>query len=217
MSALDRFQHPRFAKAFVSVSKEMDARGGADHRRRLLTSLRGDVIEIGAGHGRNFAHYPASVSSVLAVEPDDTLRALAERAAERVAVPIRVVAAHADALPAADGSMDAAVLSLVLCSVPDPAGALAEIGRVLKPGGELHYYEHVRSDHPVYGFLEDAVTPLYSRVAGGCHLNRDIGRLIRAAGFEVVDEERFGFRPTRFAPSTAHLLGRAATAPAGGR
>jgi ubiquinone/menaquinone biosynthesis C-methylase UbiE len=210
MSNPKRFQHPRFAKAFVDLSEEMDARGGLEHRRRLLAGVRGNAIEVGAGHGRNFAHYPPEVTGVLAVEPEDSLRRLAEQATVHASVPVRVVAGHADQLPAADGSMDAAVLSLVFCSVPDPDSALAELARVLKPGGVLHYYEHVRSTHPVRGLLEDAVTPLYSRFAGGCHLNRDTGGALRAAGFEILEEERFSFRPVRFSPSSLHVLGRAA-------
>jgi SAM-dependent methyltransferase len=210
---LTRFQHPRFARLYTDVSAESERRGGSEHRARLLAGLRGDVIEIGAGHGLNFRHYPPEVTGVLAVEPDDTLRELAERAAADAAVPVRVVAGHADRLPADDGSVDAAVTSLVLCSVPDQGRALAEIRRVLVPGGQLRYYEHVRSDG-VKGLLEDAVRPLWTRLAGGCHPNRRTSDGIRAAGFVVDAEDRFTWRPARLSPASDHVLGRA-HAPAG--
>ena len=118
-----------------------DARGAAEHRRRLVAGLSGRVIEVGAGHGANFAHYPAGVTEVVAVEPEPTLRGLAEKAARAAAVRVSVLDGTAEALPG-DG-YDAAVTSLVLCSVPDQATALAEIRRVLRPGGELRFYEHV--------------------------------------------------------------------------
>jgi SAM-dependent methyltransferase len=205
---LERFQHPRFARMYTDVSAESERRGGTGHRRRLLAGLAGTVIEIGAGHGLNFAHYSAGVTDVLAVEPDDTLRRLAERAAAEAPVPVRVVAGHADALPAGDAGADNAVTSLVLCTVPDPARALAEIRRVLVPGGRLRYYEHVRSDG-VKGVLEDAVRPLWTRMAGGCHPNRRTSDGIRAAGFVVEDEDRFSWRPVRLSPASDHVIGRA--------
>jgi SAM-dependent methyltransferase len=207
---LRRFQHPRFAKVYADVSAEAERRGGTGHRRRLLAGLRGSVVEIGAGHGLNFAHYPAEVTDVLALEPDDTLRRLAERAAAAAPVPVRVVAGHADALPLDDASVDNAVTSLVLCTVPDQARALAEIRRVLAPGGQLRYYEHVRS-HGVKGVLQDAVRPLWTRMAGGCHPNRRTGDAVRAAGFTVDDEDRFTWRPARLSPAADHLIGRAVT------
>src|SRR4051794_7422805 len=113
----------------------MDELGVAAHRRELLDGLEGRVVEIGAGTGASFRHYPLGVSEVVAVEPEPYLHALATQAARGAAVPVRVVDATAEALPLDDGSCDAAVASLVLCSVADPAVALAELRRVLRPGG----------------------------------------------------------------------------------
>ncbi|MGH3926765.1 MAG: class I SAM-dependent methyltransferase, partial [Pseudonocardiaceae bacterium] len=168
MSDLSAFQHPRFARMYERISRESVQRGTAEHRERALAGLSGRVIEVGAGNGMNFEHYPDTVTEVLAVEPEDRLRALAEKAAAQTPVPVRVVAGHADALPAQDAAFDAVVASLVLCSVPDVAGALAEIRRVLRPGGELRFFEHVRSDKPWFSLLQDTITPLWSRAGGGC-------------------------------------------------
>jgi SAM-dependent methyltransferase len=134
---------PRFARMYLRTSKNAEARGATEHRRRLLDGLHGTVLELGAGHGLNFPHYPAEVSEVIAIEPEPTLRARATEAAASAPVPVRVLAGVADELPVADESVDAAVTSLVLCSVPDQRRALAELRRVLRPGGELRFYEHV--------------------------------------------------------------------------
>lgn len=209
MSDLARFQHPRFARTYERISAESERRGTAAHRDRALAGLTGRVIEAGAGNGLNFGRYPAGVTEVVAVEPDAYLRRLAERAAEGGAVPVRVVAAHADALPFADGEFDAAVTSLVLCSVPEPRRSLGELRRVLKPGGELRFFEHVRSAHAAFGLLEDLVSPLWARTGGGCHLNRDITAAITAAGFTIETIDRFTYRPVKYAPPIAHILGRA--------
>jgi ubiquinone/menaquinone biosynthesis C-methylase UbiE len=190
------------------MSVEADRRGVADHRRRLLVGLRGRVVEVGAGNGRMFAHYSLEVTEVVAVEPEDTLRALAEEAARSAPVPVHVVAGDADHLPVPDTSADAVVASLVLCSVPDQESALAEVVRVLRPGGELRYYEHVRSAG-VVGVLEDVVSPLWPLLAGGCHPNRRTSEAIGAAGLTVESEERFRFRPLRGSPPALHVLGTA--------
>lgn len=205
MSDLGKLQHPRFARLYLRLSRAAENNGAAAHRERLLAGLGGRVIELGAGNGLNFKHYPDTVTEVLAVEPDDVLRAHAERAALRATVPIQVVPGHADELPAQEVSFDAAVASLVLCSVSDPAGALAELHRALRPGGELRFYEHVRSDRRWIGRAEDLIQPLWSRIAGGCHPNRDTLGAIRTAGFEVseVEQVRFGL---------LHVLGRASRA-----
>ena len=140
MSDLSAFQNPRFARLYERISAESERRGTAEHRDRVLAGLAGSVIEVGAGNGLNFARYPTTVTEVVAVEPEDTLRGLAERAAATAPVPVTVVAGHGDALPVDDASFDAAVVSLVLCSVPDPPHLLAEVRRVLKPGGELRFF-----------------------------------------------------------------------------
>ncbi|MBV1856372.1 class I SAM-dependent methyltransferase [Catellatospora tritici] len=202
-------QHPRFARFYARISTRAEAHGGAAHRARLLAGLTGTVIEIGAGNGLNFAHYPSGVTRVLAVEPDDTLREYADGASRRAPVPVDVVAGHADELPAADASFDAAVISLVLCTVADPAHALGEIRRVLRSAGQLRFYEHVRSDKPALAFLQDAVTPVWSRLAGGCRPNRDTAAVIAANGFAIDACQRFGFSPSAGIPRFAHILGTA--------
>lgn len=203
-----RFQHPRFARAYARLSVEADERGAAEHRARLVAGLGGVVVEVGAGNGRTFAHYPPSVTRVVAVEPDDVLRALAEQAARRAPVPVQVVVADAEHLPVADGAADAVVASLVLCSVPSPAAALREAVRVLRPGGVLRYYEHVRSAGAA-GVCQDVIAPLWALAAGGCHPNRRTPDHVRAAGLAVETEEAFRFRPLRGSPATLHVLGAA--------
>ncbi|MPZ82280.1 MAG: methyltransferase domain-containing protein [Actinophytocola sp.] len=207
MADLSRYQHPRFAKAYARISLESEARGTAEHRDRALAGLSGRVLELGAGNGMNFSHYPDTVTEVVAVEPDDILRAMAEERAARSPVPIRLVAGHAGALPAEDGCADAAVTSLVLCSVPDVPAALGELRRVLRPGGELRFFEHVRSASRWRGLLQDVVTPAWSLGGGGCHLNRDTATAIESAGFEVEELDRFSYAPLRFVPAHAHVLG----------
>jgi ubiquinone/menaquinone biosynthesis C-methylase UbiE len=209
MSDLARFQHPRFARMYERISADSERRGTAAYRDRLLTGLAGRVIEVGAGNGMNFAHYPRSVIEVVAVEPEDRLRALAAAAASSAPVPVSVVAGHADDLPYEDASFDAGVASLVLCSVLDPRRSLAELRRVIRPGGELRFFEHVRSARPLIGALQDLVTPVWSRTGGGCHLNRDLAADISAAGFGIERLDRFSYRPLQLIPAHAHILGTA--------
>ncbi|AOT05408.1 class I SAM-dependent methyltransferase [Arthrobacter sp. U41] len=202
-------RHPSFGQSFARMGPRMDARGAADHRRRLLEVAYGAVVEIGAGYGATFPFYPSAVTGVLALEPDPTLRELAQAAARTAPVPVTVVNGVAESLPAADASVDVVVSSLVLCSVADQSVALAEVVRVLRPGGLLLFYEHVRSAHRVLGAVEDLVTPLWSRVAGGCHPNRDTVAVVAGAGLTVQGLERFGFSVLPGNPRLAHVLGAA--------
>jgi SAM-dependent methyltransferase len=160
------FQHPAFARVYMPLADVLERVGAAAHRDQMLAGLTGDVLEIGPGHGLTFSHYPPTVTAVLAVEPEDTLRRHARKAAVAAPVPIDVVAGHANDLPAADHSVDAVVVSLVLCSLPSLTKATAEIVRVLKHDGELRFYEHVRSRRSLVGLIQDVITPLWSRAAG---------------------------------------------------
>ncbi|WP_419994922.1 class I SAM-dependent methyltransferase [Streptomyces boninensis] len=209
MSDLEPLQNPRFARQYLRMAKVADQRGAAEHRRRLVDGLAGRVLEVGAGQGRSFRHYPDAVTELVAVEPDATLREAAERAAADAAVPVTVLAGQAARLPGRDGEFDAVVVSLVLCTVGDPPAALAEIARVLRPGGELRFYEHVRARNRLGGWLEDAINPLWRRAAGGCNVNRDTGKAIAAAGFRTERLDRFGFSFSPLAPKTAHIIGTA--------
>src|SRR4051812_18713873 len=130
---MTEIRHPLFARLYARMTAKPDPEADAN-RREMLDGLSGRVIEVGAGNGLNFRHYPATVAEVVAVEPEPYLRERATAAAAEAPVPVRVVAGVADALPAGDGEFDAAVASLVLCSVPDQPRALGEIRRVLRPG-----------------------------------------------------------------------------------
>jgi ubiquinone/menaquinone biosynthesis C-methylase UbiE len=202
--------HPIFARLWSLMSRHEPAEIRR-HRDELLAGLSGRVIELGAGVGSNFAHYPATVTEVVAVEPEPYLRERARAAAARAAARIEVVDGDADHLPAEDGSFDAAVACLVLCTVPDQARALAELRRVLRRGGELRFYEHVRSDRPVLALSQRAVDRVFwPRAFGGCHTARDTPSAIEAAGFEVEDQRRMWVNPLPIAfPVAPHAIGRA--------
>ncbi|HEX9776286.1 MAG TPA: methyltransferase domain-containing protein [Actinomycetota bacterium] len=184
-------RHPIFARVFALLTR-LEHRAGIDeHRSALLAGASGRVLEVGCGNGQNFVHYPPAVTEVLAVEPEPYLRTLAERAARGLPVPIAVRPGDAEALPAEDGRFDAVVASLVLCSVPDQARALAEMRRVLKPGGDLLFYEHVRAESPRRARMQRRVDVVWPLFAGGCHTSRDTVAAIQAAGFEIAEIERF--------------------------
>jgi len=202
---------PRFARMYMRSAAAAEERGATDHRRRLLEGLRGTVVEIGAGHGLNFPHYPPEVNEVIAIEPEPTLRRQAEIAAENADVPIRVLAGVADELPLEDESADAAVASLVLCSVPDQQRALAEIHRVLRPDGELRFYEHVIARSQPKRLLLQLIdrSGIWPAIAGGCHPARDTTEAIMQARFDIDEIERFGFAAQRFEPLIPHVLGTA--------
>lgn len=206
----DQVRHPIFARLFTKASVKAERRGQAEHRRRLLAGLSGRVIEVGAGNGLNFAHYPSAVSEVVAVEPEPYLRARAEDSAVHASVPVRVIDGLADRLPVEDESFDAGIASLLLCSVPDQGQALGEFFRVIRSGGELRFYEHVASKRPFLVGVERVFSTLvYSHVVGGCHLNRDTGAAIERAGFRISSCERFPFTPCPFPPRVSHILGAA--------
>ncbi|MFE6855651.1 class I SAM-dependent methyltransferase, partial [Streptomyces sp. NPDC057674] len=148
-SASPGVHHPLFARFYARFSVSADAKGGLGAlRAELLAGLSGRVIEIGAGNGLNFAHYPAGVTEVVALEPESRLRRLAQEAALRSPVPVTVLPDTAEALPLEDASFDAAVASLVLCTVRNLPQALAELHRVLRPGAELRFFEHGLADSP---------------------------------------------------------------------
>jgi SAM-dependent methyltransferase len=183
----DAVRHPWFARFYArfSVRAEPVMR---PVRRELLAGLSGRVLEIGAGNGLNFAHYPAGVAEVVAIEPEHDLRTLALDAARRVEVPVDVAPGAAEALPVKSEAFDAVVLCIVLCSVRDVDRALAEVHRVLRPGGEVRFFEHGlaegRGMRRVQRALDRTVWP---RLFGGCHVARDALTSIRRAGFEVTE------------------------------
>ncbi len=185
-----------------------DAKGGAAHRDELLAGLTGRVVEVGAGSGLNFGHYPETVTDVVAVEPEPYLRAKAELAAETAPVTITVVDGVADQLPVETGSCDAGVASLVLCSVDDQAAAIGELYRAIRPGGELRFYEHIRSSSPVLGRVQRVLDVVWPHLAGGCHTSRDTVSAVSAAGYEVEHTRHFTFRPVLTnAPVAPHVIG----------
>lgn len=213
-----RVSHPLFARIYPRINAFAEAHGGIEHRRELLAGAYGTVVEIGAGTGANFRHYPAEVTGVIGVEPERRLRALAEQAAEGASVPVRVLPGTAERLPVEDGTADIAVMSLVMCTLRDVPGALAEVVRVLKPTGELRFYEHVRAGEPRAARRQRTLNPLWRLVGGGCNLTRDTERAIEQAGFTVERVRRFDFLVNgRSGPASPSIIGAARPPSAAGR
>jgi ubiquinone/menaquinone biosynthesis C-methylase UbiE len=202
-------RHPIFARAFDRISPLMEREVGP-RRDELLADLSGRVVEIGAGNGANFAHYPPTVDEVIAVEPEAYLRERATERASSATVPVDVRDGLADDLPLEDSSVDAAVISLVLCSVPDPGHAATELGRVLKPGGEVRFFEHVRSPNPRKARFQRSLDRprLWPHLAGGCHCARDAVATLEAAGLRIEQIRSFAVGPS-WMHTNPHLLGRA--------
>jgi ubiquinone/menaquinone biosynthesis C-methylase UbiE len=210
-------KNPLFARYFNRCAARLEDRGNRELRRELLDGLAGRVMEVGAGNGLNFPHYPAAVREVVAVEPEPYLRGRAFQAAAAAPVPIRVTDGTAGDLPAADGEFDAVVVSGLLCSVPDVPAALAEFRRVLRPGGQLRFYEHVRSRDAIFARYQQAADLIWPRLMGGCHVER---RTQAAIGRVFTLERCRGFRfppSAAFSPVAPRIIGvaRKAEVPGG--
>jgi SAM-dependent methyltransferase len=201
---VDPFQR-WFANGYDWFFERIDGRGGGGYRRRVAEGATGDVLEIGAGTGRNLAFYH-SASVVVALEPDAGMRQRAEEAARRAPVPVRLADGLAEDLPFPDGSFDTVVASYVLCTVSDPDRTLSEVRRVLRPTGTLRFYEHVRAADPRLARWQDRLERPWGWLTRGDHPNRDTVAAIGRAGLRVVDVEAFDFEamPRLVRP---HVLG----------
>ncbi|MEU0568048.1 class I SAM-dependent methyltransferase [Nonomuraea sp. NPDC005983] len=195
---MEQFQHPRPVR---------NRREASPQRKQLMEGLSGRVLELGAGDGVKLTCYPAAVGEIVLAEADPFLRAAARRVADDVAATVRVLDGDASRLPVEDASCDAVVCSLVLCCAPRLDQALDEVRRVLRPGGELRFYEHQRSGNRAVALAEEMVTPLWSRVCGGCHPARDVVAAIERAGLVLDRVERFTLW------RVSHVSGRAGLAP----
>jgi ubiquinone/menaquinone biosynthesis C-methylase UbiE len=181
----DRPSHPIVAAMIDLVMTSFERA-----RQRIVPLAEGRVIEVGVGTGANFPSY--GEVELYGVEPDPHMLRRAQARADRLGLDATLSDDFADALPFEDQFFDSAVVTWVLCTVPDPEAALAELMRVLKPGGTLVWAEHTSSAHPPSRFAQNALNPIWKRVSGGCHLNRDGVGLIREAGFEELESRSFG-------------------------
>lgn len=166
----------------------------ARRRREALAGLAGEVLEIGFGTGLNLACYPEAVTRVVGVEPNPGMRRLAARQVAAASQVVEVVQDRAEALRFADASFDAAVSTFTLCSLLDPALALAELRRVLRPGGVFAFLEHGLAPDPKVARWQRRLTPLQRLIGDGCHLDREIGELIAGSGF-TIEQLETGYQP----------------------
>ncbi|MEV3936303.1 class I SAM-dependent methyltransferase [Glycomyces sp. NPDC049804] len=208
---MPRRAHPLFARWYPGFAAPLEPRGLGERRARLLAPLTGRVLEVGCGHGVNFPHYPAAVTDLVAVEPEARLRDLARERAAALERDVTVLDGQAEALPLESGSFDAVVTTLVLCSVEDQDRALAEIHRVLKPGGRLWCLEHVASSNRAVRAGERVFdAAFWSHAFGGCRTGRETGAAIARAGFDTA-----GLAPRRYPDLpfplsvSPHLIGSA--------
>lgn len=208
----DAARGSRFSAAIYDPLLGWAERAGmAERRRRLLAPVRGHVLELGAGTGLNLRHYPAGVERLVLAEPEPNMARRLERRVQRLGRDAEVVRAPAEALPFDDGTFDTVVSTLVLCTVPEPRAALAEVNRVLRPGGALLFLEHVRSEEPRLARWQDRLHRPWQAFADGCNCNRPTLALLERAGYTVDVTGRDSWR--RMPPIVRPLVsGRAAPA-----
>jgi ubiquinone/menaquinone biosynthesis C-methylase UbiE len=155
------------------------------YRRDVVAGARGRVLEIGVGSGLNLLLYGKEAEVIIGLDPSERLLSMAQRRAAEVGVPADLILGSATNIPLKNASMDTVVMTWTLCSISDPLSALREMRRVLKPGGALLFVEHGLSPEPAVERWQHRLTPLWRYIAGGCHLDRKVDNLIRAAGFEI--------------------------------
>jgi ubiquinone/menaquinone biosynthesis C-methylase UbiE len=182
------------------ADKMLDVEAVRRARAEVCSGLAGDVLELGFGSGLNVPHYPPDVAGVWAIDPSDVGRRLAARRLDASAVPVDHAGFTAEVLPFPDRRFDAALSTFTLCTVPDVAAALRELVRVLVPGGRFHFLEHGRAPDSEVVRWQHRLAPINRVLAGGCHLDRDIAGLLRAAGMEIVElSTYYGEGPRPFA------------------
>jgi ubiquinone/menaquinone biosynthesis C-methylase UbiE len=179
-----------FSALYDRAFEATEEAGLRDMRRDLLTQARGRVLELGAGTGLNLELYPDSVADLTLTEPDPHMTKQLRKKLAESDRPAELVEAPAEKLPFDDDSFDTAVVTLVLCTVPDQPAALREVKRVLKPDGQFLFLEHVRSRNPSLAKWQDRLEGPWRFLGDGCHCNRDTVSTISAAGFQLGDVER---------------------------
>ncbi|MGO9005767.1 MAG: methyltransferase domain-containing protein [Beijerinckiaceae bacterium] len=157
----------------------------AKYRREVVPAAQGRVLEVGIGSGLNLPFYDRGATTIVGLDPSARLLTFARRRAAEVGAEPALMRGSATAIPLHDASIDTVVMTWTLCSIPDPIAALREIRRVLKPGGSLLFVEHGLSPDPAVERWQSRLTPLWRHIAGGCHLDRKVDDLVRAAGFEI--------------------------------
>ena len=196
MGLYARYVLPRLVHLACSAEPNMRL------RQKVVPQASGRVLEVGVGSGLNLSFYdPTRVTKVWALEPSPELRRMAKAAAAAASVDVEVIGLPAEEIPLEDASVDTVLITYTLCTIPDPARALRQMARVLAPGGRLIFCEHGAADDPQVRWWQDRLTPVWRRLGGGCHLNRQIPVLIEAAGFriEVLDTMYLpGWRPATF-------------------
>ncbi len=185
------------------MARVQDDQVTADHKRRLFKDLSGTVLEIGPGAGPNLAYFPSGIRWI-GVEPNLHMHPYLHQQAERLKFPVELRPLDGERLPAEDGSMDHVVSTLVLCSVPNQANILAEIVRVLRPGGRFVFYEHVAAPHGTgLRRYQKMLNPAWKWFGDGCNLDRETWATIESAGFSEVQIEHFRMPEGPVAPHIA--------------
>ncbi len=193
------------------VNWSLSSQDCLEQRQRVTQGLRGNVLEIGFGSGLNLPCYPDEVTKLYAVDPDLTGRKMAAARLAECPIPVEFTGLDGQELPLESDSMDAVLSTWTLCTIPDLPKALAEISRVLKPAGRLHFLEHGLSPDAKVARWQNRLNGLQQIIGGGCNLNRKIDDLLRDSGYEIVEAENFYMKGPRFA---AYMYKGVAVSPA---